>query len=231
MSVFRLLLAVFQSFAGFGRSKTPPVCSTPTEGNAILLGKSKDYRMFRSMSISYRGSRLFTVCQRRRGDNKNTISVVEGVGHWGLRGKLFKNAVFSFLVGNATTINTKHRQVTDLDVTDLGFRGPGFRSARQVLCGDASRLFLRHFSKHLSSVSGRTELCHEVRNPGPQKPQIIRNENHHLALFENSECAKCIVRNSVVIVQVPRLFKLIMEITRRNLCRYLTCYGKQIILA
>ena len=78
----------------------------------------------------------------------------------------------------------KHRQVTDLDVTDLGFSGPGFRSARQVLCGDASRLFLGHFSKHLSSVSGRTELCHEVRNPGPQRPQIIRNENHHLALFE-----------------------------------------------
>ena len=67
-----------------------------------------------------------------------------------------------------------------------GFRGPGFRSARQVLCGDASRLFLYHFSKHLSSVSGRTELCHEVRNPGPQKPQIIRNENHHLALPEKS---------------------------------------------
>ena len=57
-----------------------------------------------------------------------------------------------------------------------GFRGPGFRSARQVLCGDASHLFLGHFPKHLSSVPGRTELCHEVRNPGPQKPQIIRNE-------------------------------------------------------
>ena len=27
-----------------------------------------------------------------------------------------------------------------------GFRGPGFRSARQVLCGDASHLFLDHFS-------------------------------------------------------------------------------------
>ena len=64
-----------------------------------------------------------------------------------------------------------------------GFRGPGFRSARQVLCGDASRLFLDHFPKHPSSVLGRTELCHEVRNPGPQKPRIIRNENHHLALF------------------------------------------------
>ena len=57
-----------------------------------------------------------------------------------------------------------------------GFRGPGFRSARQVLCGDASRLFLYHFSKHPSSVSGRTELCHEVRNPKSRKSQIIRNE-------------------------------------------------------
>ena len=53
-----------------------------------------------------------------------------------------------------------------------------------MLCGDASRLFLDHFSKHLSSVLGWTELCHEVRNPGPQKPQIIRNENHHLALLD-----------------------------------------------
>ena len=33
--------------------------------------------------------------------------------------------------------------------------------------------FLDHFSKHLSSVLGRTELCHEVRNPRPQKPEII----------------------------------------------------------
>ena len=39
-----------------------------------------------------------------------------------------------------------------------GFRGPGFRSGRQVLCGDASRLFLDPFPKHLSSVLGRTEL-------------------------------------------------------------------------
>ena len=56
--------------------------------------------------------------------------------------------------------------------------------AQALLCGDASRLFLDHFSKHLSSVLGRAELCHEVRNPGPQKPQIIRNENHHLALLD-----------------------------------------------
>ena len=35
----------------------------------------------------------------------------------------------------------RHRQVTDLDVTVLGFSGPGLPSARQVLCGDAPRLF------------------------------------------------------------------------------------------
>ena len=38
-----------------------------------------------------------------------------------------------------------------------GFRGPGFRCVRQVLCGDASRLFLDHFPKHLSSILGQTE--------------------------------------------------------------------------
>ena len=65
-----------------------------------------------------------------------------------------------------------------------GFRGPGFRSARQLLCGDASRLLLDLFFKHLSSVLGRTELCHEVRNPGPQNRQIIHDENHHLALLD-----------------------------------------------
>ena len=65
------------------------------------------------------------------------------------------------------------------------FGAAGFRSARQVLCGDASRLFPDRFSKHLSSVLGRTELCREVRNPGPQRPQIIRNENHHLALLDS----------------------------------------------
>ena len=36
---------------------------------------------------------------------------------------------------------SRHRQVTDLDVTVLGFSGPGLPSARQVLCGDAPRLF------------------------------------------------------------------------------------------
>ena len=49
----------------------------------------------------------------------------------------------------------KDRQVTDLDVTDLVFLGPGFHSARQVLRGDVSSLNLDHFYKHLSSVLGR----------------------------------------------------------------------------
>ena len=37
----------------------------------------------------------------------------------------------------------------------------------------------RFWCAKLSSVLGRTELCHEVQNPGPQKTQIICNENHH----------------------------------------------------
>ena len=66
----------------------------------------------------------------------------------------------------------------------LGFFGPriAFR-ATGALWGRATP-FLYHFSVHLSSVLGRTELCHEVWTPGPQKPQIISNENHHLALLE-----------------------------------------------
>ena len=85
----------------------------------------------------------------------------------------------------------------DLNVTDLVFSGTGFRSARQVPCGDASRLLLDRFSKCLSStrVLGRTELCHWVWNARPQQHQVIRNDNHHLALFDfghfqDSECAE-----------------------------------------
>ena len=36
---------------------------------------------------------------------------------------------------------SRRRQVTDLDVAVLGFSGPGLPFARQVLCGDAPRLF------------------------------------------------------------------------------------------
>ena len=66
----------------------------------------------------------------------------------------------------------------------FGFFGPriAFR-ATGALWGRATPFFC-HFSVHLSSVLGRTELCHEVWTPGPQKPQIISNENHHLALLE-----------------------------------------------
>ena len=77
---------------------------------------------------------------------------------------------------------------------------PSYRSGRygfgvfgaqdSVLCdrcsvGDASRLFLDHFSKHLSSVLGRTELCHEVRNPGPQNPKssTIKTTTWHCSVF------------------------------------------------
>ena len=65
----------------------------------------------------------------------------------------------------------------------FGVSGPRIPfSATGALWGRVTP-FLDDFSKHLSSVLGRTELCHEVQNPAPQKPQIIRNPlNHHLAL-------------------------------------------------
>ena len=55
-------------------------------------------------------------------------------------------------------------------------------SVLRDMCSVGTRhaFFLAHFPKHLHSVLGRTELCHEVRNRRAQKPQIIRNENHHL---------------------------------------------------
>ena len=65
-----------------------------------------------------------------------------------------------------------------------GFRGPGIPFCVTGALWGRVTPFSSIFSKHLSTVLGWTELCHEVRNPGPQKPQIIRNENHHLALFE-----------------------------------------------
>ena len=68
----------------------------------------------------------------------------------------------------------------------FGLFGPkiAFR-ATGALWGCATP-FLHHFSVHLSSVLGRTELCHEVWTPGPPKPQIISNENHNLALLEKT---------------------------------------------
>ena len=52
-----------------------------------------------------------------------------------------------------------------------GFWGPGFRSARQVLCGDASRLSLDHFCKHLSSVLGGQSSVTRCGFPGPKNPK------------------------------------------------------------
>ena len=67
----------------------------------------------------------------------------------------------------------------------FGFFGPRIAfPATGALWGRATP-FSFHFSVHLSSVLGRTELCHEVWTPGPQKPQIISNENHHLALLDS----------------------------------------------
>ena len=59
---------------------------------------------------------------------------------------------------------------TDLDVTDLGSSGPRIPlCATGALWGRVTP-FSRSLSKRPSSVLGRTELCHEVRNPGPPKP-------------------------------------------------------------
>ena len=53
----------------------------------------------------------------------------------------------------------------------FGFFGPRIAfHATGALWGRATP-FLCHFSVHLSSVLGRTELCHEVWTPGPQKPK------------------------------------------------------------
>ena len=51
-----------------------------------------------------------------------------------------------------------------------GFRDPGFRSARHVLCGDASRLFLDPFSKHLNSVLDGQSSVTRSGIPGPKTP-------------------------------------------------------------
>ena len=89
----------------------------------------------------------------------------------------------------------RHRQVTDLDV---GFQGPGCRSVRQLFCGDATRLFLDHFSKHLSSVLGVDRALTRGPDSRAPKTQIIRNENHHLALLKCCDIFRHIMTNSVV---------------------------------
>ena len=69
------------------------------------------------------------------------------------------------------SLNIKDRQVTDLDVTDWRWLGPRIPFCATGVLWGRVRPLLDDFSKHLSSVLGRTELCHEVRNPGPPKPK------------------------------------------------------------
>ena len=66
----------------------------------------------------------------------------------------------------------------------FGFFGPriAFR-ATGALWGRATP-FLYHFIVHLSSVLGRTELCHEVWTPGPQNPKSSAMKTTTCALFE-----------------------------------------------
>ena len=104
-----------------------------------------------------------------------------------------------------------------------GFRGPGFRSARHVLCGDASRLFLDNFPKHLSTVLGWTELCHEVRNPGPQKtpnhPQRKPSEIWRRGHWKRGICIKL----SEIDFQIRDKFATILRTLR---LMYETKYGQ-----
>ena len=74
-----------------------------------------------------------------------------------------------------------------------GREGFGVWRAQDSISLDRCSVGTRHaflsitFLSIWGSVLERTELCHEVRNCGPQKPQIIRNESHHLALFDFSD--------------------------------------------
>ena len=86
-----------------------------------------------------------------------------------------------------------------------------------MFCGDASRLFLDliesiTFSKHLSSVLGRTELCHEVRNPGPQNPKTstIKTTTWHCServriVFSPSCCLKIFHRHFSKNISPPKI--------------------------
>ena len=69
----------------------------------------------------------------------------------------------------------------DVDVAD-DFLGPGFRSARQMLCGEASCIllvrFLRMWAVALGLKCRALPGCLESR---ASKPEIINNEKNHLA--------------------------------------------------
>ena len=71
--------------------------------------------------------------------------------------------------GNRALSSTAKLRIWTLRLWVL--RGPGFRSARQVLCGNASCLFVDHFSWHLSSVLGRQSSVMRSGIPGPKNPK------------------------------------------------------------
>ena len=81
----------------------------------------------------------------------------------------------------------KDCQVQDLDIADLLFSDPGFRSVRQMLCASwwGCILFVGQISTCVDSVLGLTEPCKAVRvwNPRPQNPKSSTMKTH-LALFD-----------------------------------------------
>ena len=57
-----------------------------------------------------------------------------------------------------------------------GFRGPAFRSARQVLCGDASRLLRNHFSKHVKQFRADRALSRGQESRAPKHPNHLQRK-------------------------------------------------------
>ena len=64
--------------------------------------------------------------------------------------------------------------------------------------------FLEHFSKHLSSVWGGQSSVTRSGIPGLKNgPQIIRNKNHHLALFGSGNQTAFEARSGACVFRVP----------------------------
>ena len=99
----------------------------------FFLPKNKDWRV-RAIKL-----RATIVCQYRVGACSRCDIVLSSQSPRKCRYPLFVYPLF--LVDVSDIFFSRHRQVTDLDVTVLGFSGPGLPFPWQVLCGDTPRLF------------------------------------------------------------------------------------------
>ena len=136
----------------------------------------------------------------------SVVNLLRILIHYSKHSKSVQNVVIHYIFSSESLrVVNSLRIVNSLRVLFLVHRGPlgrarqappsygcgrygfGFFGPRIAFCATGAMWgratpFFYHFSVHLSSVLGRTELCHEVWTPGPQ---IISNENHHLALLEH----------------------------------------------